>query len=80
MYFLLYFSEETSVLDAAAKGASGGIPLVLNIVANLIGFVSLIAFLNGLLSWFGMLIGWDFLSFEWIFGKIFIPLSWVMGK
>jgi len=76
----LDFSQDSSVLDAAARGASAGIALVLNIAANLIAFVSLIAFLNGLISWLGMLVGWDFLTLEWIFGKVFIPLSWVMGK
>ncbi|XP_077291965.1 putative transporter YutK isoform X2 [Arctopsyche grandis] len=72
-------SDNSSALDAAAKGASAAISLVLNIAANLIAFVSLVAFLNGVLNWLGVLIGWDFLTFEWIFGKIFIPLSWVMG-
>lgn len=67
------------MLDAASKGASGGIVLVLNIAANLIAFVSLIAFVNGILGWLGMLVGIE-LSLQWILGKIFTPLSWIMGK
>jgi pyrimidine nucleoside transport protein len=51
-------------LDAAAKGAMLGIQLVLGIIANLIAFVSFIAFLNGVLSWLGMLVGIEGLSSE----------------
>jgi nucleoside permease NupC len=59
-----YFSDECSVLDAATKGAITAIQLVLGIIANIIAFVSFIAFLNGLLSWLGMLVGAEGLTFE----------------
>lgn len=68
------------MLDAAATGAGNAIPLVLGIAANLVAFVAVVAFLNGVLGWLGWLVGLDYLSFEWIFGKVFIPLSWIMGK
>lgn len=51
-------------MDAATKGALAGIPLVLGIVANIVAFVSLIAFLNGILSWLGALVGYSELTFE----------------
>lgn len=71
--------DETSVLDAATKGAMLGIQLVLGIIASLIAFVSFVAFFNGILSWFGMLVGVEGLTLEFILGKVFIPLAWIMG-
>jgi pyrimidine nucleoside transport protein len=51
-------------LDAATNGALLGIQIVLGITANLIAFVSFIAFLNGVLSWLGMLVGFEALTLE----------------
>jgi nucleoside permease NupC len=51
-------------VDAATKGAMMGTQLVLGIIANLIAFVSFIAFVNGMLSWFGMLLGFEGLTLE----------------
>lgn len=71
--------DECSVLDAATRGAVTAAQLVLGIIANVIAFVSFISFLNGVLSWLGMLVGAEGLTFEYIFSKVFIPLTWVMG-
>jgi pyrimidine nucleoside transport protein len=60
----LCYSDENSVLDAATKGALLGIQLVLGIIANIIAFLAFIAFLNGLLSWLGILVGVEGLSSE----------------
>lgn len=57
-------SDENSVLDAATNGALLGIQMVLGIAANLIAFVSFIAFINGVLSWLGMLVGIEALTLE----------------
>ncbi|XP_049882684.1 solute carrier family 28 member 3-like isoform X2 [Pectinophora gossypiella] len=72
-------SQDQSALSAATRGATNGIALVLNIIANLVAFVSLIAFLNGVLGYSGGLLGFPELSLEWIMGKVFIPLCWLMG-
>jgi pyrimidine nucleoside transport protein len=61
---VLCYSDENGVLDAATKGALQGIQLVLGITANLIAFVSFIAFLNGVLSWLGNLVGVETLTLE----------------
>lgn len=79
MLLILCYSDENSVLDAATKGAMLGIQLVLGIIASLIAFVSFVAFFNGILSWFGMLVGVEGLTLEFILGKVFIPLAWIMG-
>uniref|UniRef100_A0A182S9M3 Sodium/nucleoside cotransporter n=1 Tax=Anopheles maculatus TaxID=74869 RepID=A0A182S9M3_9DIPT len=72
-------ATDSSMLDAASNGASAATPIVLGIIANLIAFVSFIAFLNGLLAWFGWRVGWEDVSLENIFGAIFRPLAFVMG-
>ncbi|XP_049289382.1 solute carrier family 28 member 3-like [Anopheles funestus] len=72
-------STDSSVIDAACNGASSGTSLILGIIANLIAFVSFVAFVNGVLAWLGMLVGVDGLSLEWICGHIFRPLAFVMG-
>ena len=51
-------------MDAATKGAMMGTQLVLGIIANLIAFVSFVAFVSGILSWFGMLVGFEGLTLE----------------
>jgi pyrimidine nucleoside transport protein len=62
--YVLCYSDANSVLDAATNGALLGIQLVLGITANLIAFVSFVAFLNGVLSWLGMLVGVEALTLE----------------
>jgi len=61
---ILCYSEDSSVVDAATKGAMMGTQLVLGIIANLIAFVSFVAFINGILSWLGMLVGAEDLTLE----------------
>ncbi|CAK9833522.1 Solute carrier family 28 member 3 [Anthophora retusa] len=72
-------SDASSLMDAASRGAAAAIPLVLGIIANIIGFVSLVSLINEVLSWIGLLVGYKGLSFELILSKVFIPLSWIMG-
>ncbi|KAJ9591156.1 hypothetical protein L9F63_002311 [Diploptera punctata] len=72
-------SNDNSVLDAATRGALSAIELVLGIIATIVAFVSFTAFLNGVISWLGVLVGLDDLSFEYVLSRIFIPLAWLMG-
>ena len=65
--FLLYIasnSEERNIIEAASNGASTAISLTLNIAANLIAFLGLLALFNALLGYFGGLVGIEGLSFE----------------
>ncbi|OXU17621.1 hypothetical protein TSAR_011581, partial [Trichomalopsis sarcophagae] len=57
-------SQDSSVIDAATKGALAGIPLLLGIIANIIAFVSAVAFLNSILFWLGTLVGFEEITFE----------------
>ncbi|XP_011876656.1 PREDICTED: solute carrier family 28 member 3-like isoform X2 [Vollenhovia emeryi] len=72
-------SSDSNILDAATNGALAALPIVLGIVANIVAFVAFIAFVNGILSWFGGLVGYEQLSLEVILAKVFMPLSWIMG-
>ncbi len=69
----------SNVIDAISHGASDGMKISVNVIAMLIGFIGLIALINFLLQKFGFFIHLPQLSLDWIFGKIFTPLSWCMG-
>ncbi|CAG9573733.1 unnamed protein product [Danaus chrysippus] len=79
LQFILIQRQDQSALSAATRGATNGIQLVLNIIANLVAFVAFIAFVNGFISYCSGLLGNPDINLEWIFGKIFIPLCWLMG-
>lgn len=72
-------SPDSSALDAASNGASQGIMLILNIIANLVAFVALIAFVDGMFKWLTYLVGFETVDIEFVFGKVFIPVSWAIG-
>lgn len=48
--------SQRNVIEAACEGASQAIPLVLNIAANLVAFLALLAALNGGLEWLSSLV------------------------
>lgn len=71
--------DSVNVVDAAAKGASEGLTLALNIGAMLLAFISLIALVNGIIGFIGGLIGINGLSLEMILGYIFSPVVAIIG-
>jgi concentrative nucleoside transporter, CNT family len=73
--------EKTSVnvIDAAAQGAGDGLQLCLNIAAMLIGFLALIALVNGIFGWAHASIGWIPASLEQLFAIAFSPVAWLLG-
>lgn len=70
-----------NVIDAAARGASDGVQLCLNIAGMLIAFTALIAMVNGLLGWVHTLPGFNWLpeSMQAILGILFAPVAWLLG-
>jgi CNT family concentrative nucleoside transporter len=81
---LLVQPDTNTVLDAAAKGASDGMKLALNIAAMLIAFLAIIAGMNSILSWLqGLaLSSWGMHipgSLKEIFGLIFYPIALMIG-
>lgn len=71
--------EARNVIDAAARGASDGLRLALNVAAMLLAFVALIALLNLFIGQIGGIFGYGELTMEEIFGYIFAPLMWAIG-
>jgi CNT family concentrative nucleoside transporter len=70
---------ESSVIEAAAKGAQDGMHLAFTVAAMLIAFVSLVAMLNGGLGLIGGLFGNPGLTLEAILGVLFFPLALAIG-
>jgi CNT family concentrative nucleoside transporter len=80
-------SPYVNAIDAAATGTSDGLSLALNVAAMLIVFIAFVAMFNGLLglintetlaAW----TGWTFpehITLQWIFGKMFSPVAFLMG-
>ncbi|MDL4841218.1 NupC/NupG family nucleoside CNT transporter [Aquibacillus rhizosphaerae] len=65
--------DTVNVIDAAAKGATDGLKLALNVGAMLLAFIALIALINGILGIFGGL------TLEGILGYIFAPIAFAVG-
>ncbi len=70
---------DSNIIDAAARGASEGLQLALNIAGMLLAFVALIAMLNAGIELIGNLIGIQGLKLEVILGYLFAPLAYIMG-
>jgi CNT family concentrative nucleoside transporter len=70
---------DPNVVGAAARGASEGLYLALNVGAMLLAFVALVYMLNGILGWAAGWVGLDGLTLEAILGWLLAPLAWIMG-
>src|SRR3989442_6646594 len=70
---------DVNVLDAAARGTSEGLFLMLNVIAMLISFIALIALVNGLFGWIHGFAPWFPETLQTVLGWIFRPIAWVMG-
>nr|XP_050850770.1 solute carrier family 28 member 3-like isoform X4 [Vespula vulgaris] len=57
-------SNDSGILDAASNGALAAIPVILGIIANIIAFISFVAFINGIFFWFGQLLGFNDWKFQ----------------
>ncbi|MEB3188460.1 MAG: NupC/NupG family nucleoside CNT transporter [bacterium] len=77
--------HESSVIEAAAKGAIDGMHLAFNVGAMLLAFISLLALVNAAIGWLpGHLdtwFGWHLpvVSLQMLFGAAFSPLAFLMG-
>ncbi|XP_039269230.2 sodium/nucleoside cotransporter 2-like [Styela clava] len=72
-------TKQKNVIEAAFEGATLALPLVLNIAANIIAFLSLLAALNAGLGWFGGMLDYPQLSFELICSYVFLPITYMTG-
>jgi len=76
----------SNLIEAAANGTTDGLKLWLNVIAMLIAFIALVNLVDWPLgavgeSWFGMPTPGEAgaLDLNWMFGKLFAPVSWLMG-
>ncbi|MCH7637824.1 MAG: NupC/NupG family nucleoside CNT transporter, partial [Proteobacteria bacterium] len=72
-------SQHGNVILAAAAGTSDGLRLAVNIGAMLVAFVALIAVFNGLVGWVFSLFGIDGITLQFLLGKLFQPLMYVLS-
>ena len=80
---------DSNVIDATCRGANEGFKLALNVMAMLIAVVAVVALLNYGIDWLYQLAiptAWieagdvpPSISFQWLLGKIFQPLAWLLG-
>ncbi|MEO1247526.1 MAG: NupC/NupG family nucleoside CNT transporter [Pseudomonadota bacterium] len=71
--------QPVNVFEAIGNGAMTGLNVAVSVGAMLIAFVALIYMLNGLLGWFGGLFGFDALTLQWLLGKLFAPIAFLLG-
>lgn len=70
---------DVNVVDAAARGTSEGLHLMLNVIAMLVSFIALVALVNG---GFGVMHGWlpwFPADLQTVLGWIFRPVAFLMG-
>lgn len=68
-----------NTIEAATAGASEGLFLALNVAAQLLAFIALIALINGLFSYGAGLVGLEGFTLQKIFGWIFAPFTIFLG-
>jgi nucleoside permease NupC len=71
--------SEGNIVEAIGNGAHIAIDLVLNIGAALIAFISMLAFMDAVLSYLGGLVDVPELCFTLITGYLFWPIAWLLG-
>ena len=64
---------------AAQNGAVLGAQLVVAVVANLVVFMGILALADGVLHYFGELMGFDNWSIELFLAYIFYPVAYLIG-
>jgi CNT family concentrative nucleoside transporter len=70
---------DVNLLDAAARGTSEGLHLMLNVIAMLVSFVALVALVNGGFEALHHWASWFPANLQTVFGWVFRPLAWIMG-
>jgi CNT family concentrative nucleoside transporter len=71
--------QDVNVLDAAVRGTSEGLNLMLNVIAMLVSFVALVALLNGGFGAIHSYIQWFPENLQTVLGWVFRPIAWLMG-
>jgi CNT family concentrative nucleoside transporter len=70
---------DVNVVDAASRGTTEGLYLMLNVIAMLISFIAIIALVNGGFGWIHGQLRWFPESIQTVLGWIGQPVAWAMG-
>src|SRR5438132_1149284 len=70
---------DVNIVDAAARGTTDGLHLMLNVIAMLVSFVALVALLNGAFGWVHGYVTWFPESIQTVLGWVFRPIAFAMG-
>ncbi|KIK54383.1 hypothetical protein GYMLUDRAFT_48748 [Collybiopsis luxurians FD-317 M1] len=68
-----------NIIHAFVKGATFGLYIVGQIIANTLVFLSLLSLVNSLLTWIGIGFSIHQLTLQLIFGYVFYPLAFLIG-
>jgi CNT family concentrative nucleoside transporter len=71
--------KPVNIFEAIGNGAMTGLQVALGVGAMLVAFVGLIFLVNGLLELAGGLFGVEGLTVQWILGKLFAPIAFLLG-
>jgi CNT family concentrative nucleoside transporter len=71
--------KPVNIFEAIGNGAMIGLQVALGVGAMLVAFVGLIFLVNGLLELLGGLVGIEGLTVQWILGKLFAPIAFLIG-
>ena len=70
---------DVNVVDAAARGTTDGLHLMLNVIAMLVSFVALVALVNGAFGWVHGYVPWFPENVQAVLGWVFRPIAFAMG-
>jgi len=70
---------DVNIVDAASRGTGEGLHLMLNVIAMLISFISLVALLNGALGWVHGHVALVPQNLQTVLGWIGQPIAWAIG-
>ncbi len=70
---------DVNVVDAAARGTTEGLHLMLNVIAMLISFIALVALVNGGFGWVHSQLAWFPADLQTVLGWVFRPVALAMG-
>jgi CNT family concentrative nucleoside transporter len=70
---------DVNVVDAAARGTSEGLHLMLNVMAMLVSFIALVALLNGGFGALHAWLPWFPADLQTVLGWVFRPVAFLMG-
>lgn len=70
---------DVNVVDAASRGTTEGLHLMLNVIAMLISFLALVALVNGFFGWIHGLVAWWPQDLQTVLGWVGRPVALAMG-